>query len=81
MSVAAGCEGVMCGREPGLCCGCVGECTLGCGKFIWCSDGVSKGAACGGESGWGAGGVGGAFFKAERSEVVERKRAELTAGG
>ena len=64
MSVAARCEGAMCGGESGLCSGCVGEGAVGGGKFNWGFDGVGKGAACGGESGLGSGGVGGALFKA-----------------
>ena len=41
---------------------------------------VGRGAACGGESGLGDGGVGGAFFEAGRPEVVEPRRAEHEGG-
>ena len=41
---------------------------------------VGTGAESGGESGVVAGGVGGALFEAERSEVVEPRRAERESG-
>ena len=41
---------------------------------------VGTGAASGRESGVVAGGVGGALFEAERSEVVERRRANCEGG-
>ena len=50
------------------------------GKFSWGSDGVGKGAACGGESGLGSGVVGGALFKAGLSKVMEPRRDERGGG-
>ena len=52
-----------------------------CDGGVWvCSGCVGRDAACGGDSGSGAGGVGGVLFEARRSEVVEPRRAEREGG-
>jgi len=53
-TVAAGCEGAMCGEESRLCSRWVGEGAVSGGKFSWAYDGVGKVAAYGKESGWGS---------------------------